>query len=160
MASPDGTFLVTLCNFSGLGILPQHILGRSRPTSSRSMSSPSTRRSPVGRSHSSSIRPTSSWRCSAARPIRAPSGSTASSRSSPEVGLGQLETGEIDVMTLPVAERDRTAELEGVTVVHAQPEHGLPGGEPEPGVPAERRCPEGDDACHRPGRDRRFGAPR
>ena len=37
--------------------------------------------------------------------------------STPEVGLGQLETGEIDVMTLPVAERDRTAELEGVTVV-------------------------------------------
>ena len=39
----------------------------------------------------------------------------------PEVGLGQLETGEIDVMTLPVAERDRTAELEGVTVVMPSP---------------------------------------
>jgi ABC-type transport system substrate-binding protein len=35
----------------------------------------------------------------------------------PEVGLGQLETGELDVMTLPVAEMEHAQGLENVTVV-------------------------------------------
>ena len=35
----------------------------------------------------------------------------------PEVGLAQLETGEIDLMSLPVAEIERTSGIDGVTVV-------------------------------------------
>jgi peptide/nickel transport system substrate-binding protein len=119
MASPDGVFLVNLCSFSGLGMLPQHILGEVPPDQLEE--------------HEFSLNPTvtagpfafvqyqTDQFLEMQRSETYP-GSVGLDRIflpilTPEVGLGQLETGEIDVMTLPVAERDRTSELEGVTVV-------------------------------------------
>jgi peptide/nickel transport system substrate-binding protein len=119
MASPDGTFLVNLCSFSGLGILPQHILGEVPPDQLRE--------------HEFSLNPTVTGGPFAFVQFQTDQflemqrsetypGTVGLDRIflpilTPEVGLGQLETGEIDVIELPVAERDRTAGLEGVTVV-------------------------------------------
>jgi peptide/nickel transport system substrate-binding protein len=110
---------VNLCSFSGLGILPQHILGEVPPDQLKE--------------HEFSLNPTVTGGGFAFVQYQTDQflemqrsetypGTVGLDRIflpilTPEVGLGQLETGEIDVMTLPVAERDRTAELEGVTVV-------------------------------------------
>lgn len=119
MASPDGVFLVNLCSFSGLGILPKHILGEVAPDQLKE--------------HEFSLNPTVTggpyafvqyqtdqfMELARSETYPTPAGLDRLFLPilTPEVGLGQLETGEIDVMTLPVAERDRTAGLDGVTVV-------------------------------------------
>ncbi|MGE3797673.1 MAG: ABC transporter substrate-binding protein, partial [Thermomicrobiales bacterium] len=118
MASPDGVFLVNLCSFSGLGMLPQHILGEVAPDQLRENEfslNPTVTAGPFSFVQYQTDQflemqrhdgyPDSVGLDRVFLPIL-----------TPEVGLGQLETGEIDVMTLPVAERDRTAGLDGVTV--------------------------------------------
>jgi peptide/nickel transport system substrate-binding protein len=119
MANPDGVFLVNLCSFSGLGILPSHVLGDVPPDQLEE--------------HEFSLNPTVTagpfafvqfqtdqfleMQRHEAYPDPAGLDRVFLPILTPEVGLGQLETGEIDVMSVPVAERDRTAGLEGVTVV-------------------------------------------
>ncbi len=118
MASPDGVFLVNLCSFSGLGILPKHILGDVPPDQLRENEfslNPTVTGGPFAfvqyqtdqflEMARSETFPTPTGLDRIFLPIL-----------TPEVGLAQLESGEVDVMTLPVAERDRTAGLDGVTV--------------------------------------------
>ncbi len=119
MASPDGVFLVNLCSFSGLGIMPSHILGEVPPENLKE--------------HEFSLNPTVTGgpftftqfqtdqflEMARNETFPEPAGLDRVFLPilTPEVGLAQLETGEIDVLGLPVAERDRTAGLDGVTVV-------------------------------------------
>lgn len=111
LAEPDSAFLVTLCNFSGLGILPKHILEDVAPDQLRE--------------HPFSLEPTVT-----AGPFKfvqyltdqylelerndtywgdpAPLDRIFMRILTPEVGLAQLETGELDLMTLPITEVERT----------------------------------------------------
>lgn len=120
LAEPDSAFLVTLCNFSGFGILPKHILEDVTPDQMRE--------------HPFSLAPTVS-----AGPFKfvryetdqflelerndtywgdpPPLDRIFMRILTPEVGLAQLETGELDLMTLPLSEIERT---KGMAVAHVE----------------------------------------
>ncbi len=120
LAEPDAAFLVTLCNFSGFGILPKHVLEEVAPDQLRE--------------HPFSLAPTVS--AGAFKFVRyetdqfleverhdgywgeAPPLDRIFLRIlTPEVGLAQLETGELDLMTLPIAEIERT---KGMAIAHVE----------------------------------------
>ena len=120
LAAPDGAFLVNLCSFSG----------------SRHSAEAHSRRCAAGCAEGESVLPGArpsrrarSASCSTQtdqylemKPQRHYPGKVGLDRSSckivtPDVGLGQLETGEIDLMALPVSEMERVSGLDGVTVV-------------------------------------------
>ncbi|MBX3068932.1 MAG: ABC transporter substrate-binding protein [Thermomicrobiales bacterium] len=119
LAAPDSVFLVNICSFTGLGILPKHVLGEVPPDQLRE--------------HEFSLNPTVSAgpfdfvQFATDQYLELKSSETGNYTTgvdqiflpilTPEVGLGQLETGEIDLMTVPVAEVERVSGLEGVTVV-------------------------------------------
>ncbi|CAN5820975.1 ABC transporter substrate-binding protein [soil metagenome] len=119
MAAPNGTFLVNFCGFAGLGILPSHILGDVPPDQLRE--------------HEFSLAPTvtagpfnfvqyATDQYLEVEKSETYPGAIGVDRIflrilTPDVGFGQLETGELDLMALPVAELERAQGLEGVSVV-------------------------------------------
>lgn len=119
LASPDGAFLVNLCSFSGLGILPKKTLGDVAPDALKA--------------NPFSLAPTNTaggysfvqfatdqyleMKANPNYPDPVKLGSLFMRILTPEVGLGQLETGELDVMSLPVGEIERAKGLANVTVV-------------------------------------------
>ncbi|MDQ3657282.1 MAG: ABC transporter substrate-binding protein [Chloroflexota bacterium] len=120
LAAPDSAFLPVICNFSGLGILPHHILGDVAPDQLQA--------------HPFSLEPTVSagayefvqleadqYLELAANPDYfgdAPAIARIFMRIvTPNVGISQLETGEMDLLSLPVSEADRVRGLPDVTVI-------------------------------------------
>ena len=120
LAEPDSAFLVTLCNFSGFGILPQHVLGDVAPDQLRE--------------HPFSLSPTVS--AGAFKFVRYETDQFLEVERNdtywgdpppldriflriltPQVGQAQLETGELDLMTLPIAEIERTNSM---TLAHVE----------------------------------------
>jgi ABC-type transport system substrate-binding protein len=121
LTQPDSAFLIVLCNFSGLGILPRHILGEVPPEQLEA--------------HSFSMAPTvtagaytfvrfeSDQYLEVERNPNYFGGAPDVERLflkilTPEVGQTQLETGDLDLMTLAISEAERVRGIEGVTVVN------------------------------------------
>lgn len=120
LSQPDSAFLPILCNFSGLGILPQHVLGDVAPDQLQA--------------DTFSLQPTVSAGAYEFVQFQADQflelaanpdyfgGAPAIERLflrivTPSVGISQLETGEMDVMTLPIGEVERVRTLPDVTVI-------------------------------------------
>lgn len=120
LAAPDSAFLPILCNFSGLGILPQHVLGEVAPDQLQA--------------HPFSLEPTVSAGAYQFGQFQAdqfleltanpdyfggaPAIETIILRIvTPNVGISQLETGEMDLLSLPVNEAERVRTLPDVTVL-------------------------------------------
>lgn len=120
LAAPNSAFLPIICNFSGLSIMPEHVLGEVPPDQFAA--------------HEFSLAPTVT--AGAYKFVRyetdqylemeanpdyfgtAPSVERIFCRIlTPEVGLAELESGNLDLMRLPVAESERVRGLENVTVV-------------------------------------------
>ncbi|MGH2534823.1 MAG: ABC transporter substrate-binding protein [Thermomicrobiales bacterium] len=119
LAQPDSAFLVNLCNFSGLGILPQHVWGEVAPDQMQE--------------HTLSQEPTVT--AGAFTFVRHEVDQFLEIGRNPnyfgdpppleriflpiltsDVALAQLETGEIDLMTLPISEAERARGIEGAVV--------------------------------------------
>lgn len=119
LAAPDGSFLVNFCGFSGLGILPKHILGDVPPESLKE--NPFSLEPNVTAGGFSFVQYQTDQYLEMARSetYPAPVGLDRVFMRilTPEVGIGQLETGEIDLVGLPVAEAERASGVDGVTVV-------------------------------------------
>lgn len=115
LAEPNAAFLVNLCNFSGFGILPQHVLGDVAPDQLRE--------------HPFSLAPTVSagafkfvsYETDQYLEVERHDGYWGDPPPldriflrilTPDVGLAQLETGELDVMTLPILEIERTNNMQ------------------------------------------------
>lgn len=119
LSAPEAGFLVNLGGFSGLGILPQHVLGDIPPEQLEE--------------NEFSLNPTPSagpfnfvqfqteqfleMQRNPDFPEEVPLDRIFMRILTAEVGLAQLETGEIDLAAVPVAELERVSGLEGVTVV-------------------------------------------
>jgi ABC-type transport system substrate-binding protein len=120
LAEPNAAFLINLCNFSGLGILPKHVLEDVSPDQMRE--------------HPFSLAPTVS--AGAFKFVRYETDQYLELERhddywgdlpaldrifmrilTPDVGLAQLETGELDVMTLPILEIERTDRM---TLAHVE----------------------------------------
>ncbi len=120
LTNPDAAFLVTLCNFSGLGILPEHILKDVAPDQLQK--------------HPFSLKPTVS--AGAFKFVQyqtdqylelarndtywgdpAPLDSIYLQILQPDVALAQLETGKIDVMTAAVEDSDRIKGMNGAQLL-------------------------------------------
>jgi peptide/nickel transport system substrate-binding protein len=120
LAAPNSAFLPNLCSFSGLGIMPRHVLEEVPPDQLQA--------------HEFSLNPTVT--AGAYKFVRYETdqyleieanpdyfgGAPALERIfcrilTPEVGLAELEAGSLDLMTLPVAEAERARGLSNVTVV-------------------------------------------
>lgn len=120
LAEPNAAFLVNLCNFSGFGILPKHVLEDVSPDQMRE--------------HPFSLAPTVS--AGAFKFVRyetdqylelerhdgywgdpPPLDRIFMRILTPDVGLAQLETGQLDVMTLPIIEIERTNNM---TLAHVE----------------------------------------
>ena len=119
LAAPDGSFLVNFCGFSGLGILPKHILGEVAPESLKE--NPFSLEPTVTAGGFNFVQYQTDQYLEMERSDTYP-GTVGLDRVfmrilTPEVGLGQLETGELDLMGVPVAEAERAGGLDGVTVV-------------------------------------------
>jgi peptide/nickel transport system substrate-binding protein len=119
LAEPDATFLLNLCNYSGLGILPQHVLGEVPPDQLEQ--------------HPFSLAPNVSAGAMKFGQFKtdeylelvrndqyfgtpAPLDTLYMQILTPDVGLAKLETGEINLMALPTSEVERVRKLQGVTV--------------------------------------------
>ncbi len=119
LSAPDGAFLTNLCSFSGLGILPKHILGEIAPEALKE--NPFSLAPTTTAGGFSFVQYATDQYLEMQRNPTYP-GDVGLDRIfmrilTSEVGLGQLETGELDLMTLPVAEMERAQGLENVTVV-------------------------------------------
>jgi peptide/nickel transport system substrate-binding protein len=119
LAAPDSAFLVNLCSFSGLGILPKHILGDVAPDALKE--NPFSLAPNMTAGGYAFVQYATDQYLEMQRSANYP-GQVGLDRIfmrilTPEVGLGQLETGELDLMTLPVAEMERAKGLANVTVV-------------------------------------------
>ena len=120
LANPDAAFLVTLCNFSGLGILPSHVLGDVAPD--QLQADPFSLAPTVTAGAFKFVQYATDEYLEMERNPNyfgdpPPLDRLFMRILTPEVGQAQLETGEINLMTLPVAEVERVSEVEGVTVV-------------------------------------------
>ncbi len=120
MAAPDAAFLVVFCNFSGLGILPQHVLGEVAPD--QLQANPFSLAPNVTAGAFKFVRYETDQFLELDRNPNYHGEQPPLDRVflrilTPEVGQAQLETGEINLMTLPVSEAERVRELAGVTVV-------------------------------------------
>lgn len=121
LTQPDSAFLIVLCNFSGLGILPRHILGEVPPDQLEAH--PFSLEPTVSAGAYSFVRFESDQYLEVERNPNYFGGAPAVERLflrilTPEVGQTQLETGELDLMTLSISEAERVREIEGVTVVN------------------------------------------
>jgi peptide/nickel transport system substrate-binding protein len=119
LSAPDSAFLPILCNFSGLGILPQHVLNDVAPDQLQA--------------HPFSLAPNVS--AGSYKFVRYETDQFLELESNAnyvggapqlqhlflriltvDVGTAQLETGEIDLMSLPVSEQERVKSLPNVVV--------------------------------------------
>ncbi|MDQ3695331.1 MAG: ABC transporter substrate-binding protein [Chloroflexota bacterium] len=120
LAAPDSAFLPIICNFSGLGILPKHILEEVAPDQLQA--------------HPYSLAPDVTAGAYQFAEFEADQfleitanpdyfgGAPAIERMflrivTPNVGISQLETGEMDLLALPVNEAERVRTLPDVTVI-------------------------------------------
>jgi ABC-type transport system substrate-binding protein len=120
LAAPNSAFLPILCNFSGLGIMPKHVLEGVAPDQLQA--------------HEFSLNPTVTagaykfvryetdqfleMEANAAYAPGAPALARIFCRIlTPEVGLAELEAGNLDLMSVPVAEAERARGLANITVV-------------------------------------------
>lgn len=119
LAEPNGAFLVDLCSFSGLGILPKHILGEIPPDQLEENEF-SLNPTVTGGSFDFVEYATDQFlEMAKSETYPGEVGLDRAFMRILEVGvaIAQLETGEVDVMTMPVAEAERAADIDGVTVV-------------------------------------------
>jgi ABC-type transport system substrate-binding protein len=119
LSAPDAAFLPILCNFSGLGILPQHVLNDVAPDQLQA--------------HAFSLAPNVS--AGAYKFVQYQTDQYLELQSNPDyvggapqvqhlylriltvdVGTAQIETGELDLMALPVSEIERVKALPNVVV--------------------------------------------
>jgi peptide/nickel transport system substrate-binding protein len=112
--------LVNLCSFSGLGILPKHILGEVAPEALKANAFSLAPTTTAG--EFSFVQYATDQYLEMQRNPSYP-GEVGVERIfmrilTPDVGLAQLETGELDVMSLPIADVERTRGLADVTVVN------------------------------------------
>ncbi|MGH2561404.1 MAG: ABC transporter substrate-binding protein [Thermomicrobiales bacterium] len=119
MAEPNSAFLVDLCNFSGLGILPSHILGEVAPDQLEAH--PFSLAPDVSSGAFTFVRYETDQFLELERNPDyfgdpAPLERLFLKILTPDVGLAQIETGEINLMTLPVAEAERARGIESVVV--------------------------------------------
>jgi ABC-type transport system substrate-binding protein len=117
--SPDAAFLPILCNFSGLGILPSHILGEVAPD--QLQAHPFSLAPNVTAGAYKFVRYETDQYLEVESNPNYVGGEPAINRMflrilTPEVGLAQLETGEIDLLSLPVGELERVKTLPNVVV--------------------------------------------
>lgn len=120
MAKPDAAFLVNLCNFSGLGILPQHVLKDVPPDQLQK--------------HPFSLNPTvtagafkfTNYQTNQFLEMdrndkyfgdKPPLDRIFMRILTVDVGLAQLQTGEIDLAAVPPSESERVKSLPNVTLV-------------------------------------------
>jgi len=118
LAAPDGAFLVNLCGFSGLGILPKHVLGDVAPDA--------LKENPFSLAPTVTAGGYAFVQYATDQYLELKKNDTYAGEVgldhlfmrilTPEVGLGQLETGEIDVMSVPVSEMEHAKGLANVTV--------------------------------------------
>jgi ABC-type transport system substrate-binding protein len=119
LAAPDGAFLPNLCSFSGLGILPKHVLGAVAPDALKE--NPFSLAPNVTAGGYAFVQYATDQYLEMKKNPNYP-GEVGLDHLfmrilTPEVGLGQLETGEIDIMTLPVSEMEHAKGLANITVV-------------------------------------------
>jgi len=119
LSSPDAAFLPIFCNFAGLGILPKHILGEVAPD--QLQGHPFSLAPTVTGGPYKFVRYETDQYLEVESNASFAGGAPAIDRLflrilTPEVGLAQLETGELDLMSLPVAEAERVRGLPNVTV--------------------------------------------
>lgn len=121
LTQPDSAFLIVLCNFSGLGILPRHILGEVAPD--QLQAHPFSLAPTVSAGAYTFVRFESDQYLEVERNPNYFGGAPAIERIflrilTPDVGQAQLETGEMDLMTLAISEAERVRGIDGVTVVN------------------------------------------
>ncbi|MFN8593305.1 MAG: ABC transporter substrate-binding protein [Thermomicrobiales bacterium] len=122
LAAPDGTFLLTLADYSGLGIMPEHALKDLPPDQMQTKTylEPEVtagafnlvRYEPdqfIELQRSETYSPMQPALERILLPIR-----------TPEVALGEMETGDLDIMNLPLAEVDSVDGMAGVSLVAVQ----------------------------------------
>jgi ABC-type transport system substrate-binding protein len=119
LSAPQAAFLVNLGNFSGLGILPQHVLGDVAPD--QLQENPFALNPTPSAGAYRFVQFATDQYLEMERNPEYP-GEVGVDRIfmrilTPEVGLAQLETGELDLMNIPVAELERASGLPEVTVV-------------------------------------------
>ncbi len=120
MEKPNSAFLINLCNFAGLGILPKHILEGVPPEAMQE--DPFTLAPTVTAGAFSFTKFEVDQYLEVARNDSYFGAAPALDRMflkivTPDVGIAQLETGEIDLMSLPISEKERVSTLDGITVV-------------------------------------------
>jgi ABC-type transport system substrate-binding protein len=118
--APNSAFLVDLCSFSGLGILPKHILGDVAPDALQA--DPFSLAPTTTAGAFKLVKYETDQYLEMERNPTYP-GEVGLDRIfmvilAPDVALAQLETGELDLMTLQVADAERARGLENVTVVN------------------------------------------
>jgi peptide/nickel transport system substrate-binding protein len=119
LANPDAAFLPILCNFSGLGILPQHVLGDVAPD--QLQAHPFSLEPNVTAGAFKFVRHETDQFLEVERNPNYVGGAPPLERIflrilTVDVGLAQLETGEMDLMTLPVSEAEHVRALPKVVV--------------------------------------------
>jgi peptide/nickel transport system substrate-binding protein len=119
LAEPDAAFLVSLCGFSGLGILPAHVLGDVPPD--QLQEHPFSLAPDVTAGPFKFVRYETDQFLELERNPEYFGDAPPLDRIflrilTPEVGQAQLETGEINLMALLVSEVERVRELEGLRV--------------------------------------------
>lgn len=120
LAEPDSAFLPIICNFSGMGILPKHVLGDVPPDQLQAHAFSMAPDVSAGAYQFSQFQPDQFLELKANPDYfgGAPAIETMIMRIvTPNVGITQLETGEMDIMTLPVSEAERIRSLPNVTVI-------------------------------------------
>ncbi|MEA2524032.1 MAG: peptide/nickel transport system substrate-binding protein [Thermomicrobiales bacterium] len=120
LTTPDASFLPIFCNFSGLGIMPNHVLGGIAPD--QLQAHPFSLAPDVTAGAYKFVRFEPNQFLEIASNPNYVGGAPAVERIflrilTTDVGQAQLETGEIDLMSLPVSEAERVRGLANVTVV-------------------------------------------
>ncbi|MEA2529819.1 MAG: peptide/nickel transport system substrate-binding protein [Thermomicrobiales bacterium] len=120
LTTPDASFLPIFCNFSGLGIMPNHVLGGIAPD--QLQAHPFSLAPDVTAGAYKFVRFEPNQFLEIASNPTYVGGAPAVERIflrilTTDVGQAQLETGEIDLMSLPVSEAERVRGLANVTVV-------------------------------------------
>jgi ABC-type transport system substrate-binding protein len=127
LAEPDATFLVILCDYSGLGILPEHVLKDVPPDQ--------LQQHEFSRNPNVSAGPFKFVQYATDQYLELARNDTYGGTPTPldklflriltaEVGLAQLQTGEIDEANLALPDVERASQIPGVTIGR-QPGAGL-----------------------------------
>jgi peptide/nickel transport system substrate-binding protein len=120
MTAPDASFLPTFCNFSGLGIMPKHVLEAVAPDQLQAHEFSLNPNVTAGAYKFVQFQPDQLLEMEA-NPNYV-GGAPAVGRIflrilTPDVGLAEMETGGLDIMALPVSESERAKGFQNVTVV-------------------------------------------